>query len=235
MDVCRKVRRKLLNGKRSAGSYQRDSRMWEGKARDVWNHLARKIVLADWYYFFTTDEKVDIFEFFCREYSRLVERYIDEMEDVESMNAEVVAIDLINLIDEDESNGMFAPVYDETVVDSVHYQLHPEEKLWKSYWFNIFSIRTGESWMVKGIDEFISSKILKPMLSSGNYEEYARIYNRAFLTEYTADEMREAVENGDADGYVDKLDQFFMELDKLAQMQWLNVLENGEFHVYSFC
>ena len=31
------------------------------------------------------------------------------------------------------------------------------------------------------------------------------------------------------------LDQFFMELDKLAQMQWLNVLENGEFHVYSFC
>ena len=25
------------------------------------------------------------------------------------------------------------------------------------------------------------------------------------LTEYTADEIREAVENGDADGYVDKL------------------------------
>ena len=47
--------------------------------------------------------------------------------------------------------------------------------------------------------------------------------------------MREAVENGDADGWIDKLDQFFMELDKLAQMQWINVLENGEFHVYSFC
>lgn len=61
-----------------------------------------------------------------------------------------------------------------------------------------------------------------------------REYTTGF-TEYTADEIREAVENGDADGYVDKLDQFFMELDKLAQMQWLNVLENGEFHVYSFC
>ena len=93
----------------------------------------------------------------------------------------------------------------------------------------------GGSWIVNGIDEFISNGILKPLLSSGNCEEYARIYNRAFLTEYTSDEMREAVENGDADGYVDKLDQFFMELDKLAQMQWLNVLENGEFHVYSFC
>ncbi len=79
--------------------------------------------------------------------------------------------------------------------------------------------------MVQGIDEFISSKILKPLLSSGNYEEYVKIYNRAFLTEYTADEIREAVENGDADGYV----------DKLAQMQWLNVLENGEYYVYSFC
>ena len=84
-------------------------------------------------------------------------------------------------------------------------KVHPEEKLWKSYWFSIFSIRTGESWMVNGIDEFISNGILKPMLSSGSYEEYARIYNRAFLTEYTADEIREAVENGDADGYVDKL------------------------------
>ena len=82
---------------------------------------------------------------------------------------------------------------------------------------------------------FISNGILKPMLSSGSYEEYARIYNRAFLTEYTSDEMREAVENGDAEGFVDRLDQFFMELDKLTQMQWLNVLGNGEFYVYSFC
>ena len=89
--------------------------------------------------------------------------------------------------------------------------------------------------MVNGIDEFISNGILKQMLSSGSYEEYARIYNRAFLTEYTSDEMREVVENGDADGYVDKLDQFFMELDKLTQMQWLNVLGNGEYYVYSFC
>lgn len=47
----------------------------------------------------------------------------------------------------------------------------------------------GESWMVNGIDEFISNGILKPMLSSGSYEEYARIYNRAFLTEYTSDEI----------------------------------------------
>ena len=62
-----------------------------------------------------------------------------------SMNAEVVSVDLINLMDEDESNGMFAPVHDESVVDSVHYQLHPEEKLWESYWFSIFSIRTGEA------------------------------------------------------------------------------------------
>lgn len=37
--------------------------------------------------------------------------------------------------------------------------------------------------------------------------------------------MREAVENGDADGWI----------DKLTQMQWLNVLGNGEFYVYSFC
>lgn len=80
-------------------------------------------------------------------------------------------------------------------------------------------------WMVNGIDEFISNVILKPMLSSGSYEEYARIYNRFFLTEYTSDEMREAVENGDADGWI----------DKLTQMQWLNVLGNGEFYVYSFC
>ena len=83
--------------------------------------------------------------------------------------------------------------------------------------------------------EFISSKILKPLLSGGNYEEYAKIYNRAFLTEYTGDEMREAVENCDAEGFVDRLDQFFMELDRLTQMQWLNALGNGEFHVYSFC
>jgi ABC-type Co2+ transport system permease subunit len=34
-------------------------------------------------------------------------------------------------------------------------------------------------WMVNGIDEFIINGILKPLLSSGNYEEYARIYNRA--------------------------------------------------------
>ncbi|MFJ6965503.1 hypothetical protein DXD09_09760 [Ligilactobacillus ruminis] len=79
--------------------------------------------------------------------------------------------------------------------------------------------------MVNGIDEFISNGILKPMLSSGSYEEYARIYNRAFLTEYTSDEMMEAVENGDADGWI----------DKLTQMQWLNVLGNGEYYVYSFC
>lgn len=235
MDMCWEVRRELLNGKRSTGSYQRESRMWAGKARDVWTHLSRKIVLADRYHIFTTDEKLNMFEFFCREYARLVRRYIDNREDGESMNAEVVSVDLINLMDEDESSGMFAPVHDEVVVDSVHDQLHPEEKLWKSYWFNIFSVRTGERWMVNGIDEFISSKILKPLLSGGNYEEYAKIYNRAFLTEYTGDEMREAVENGDADGWIDKLDQFFMELDKLAQMQWLNVLENGEFHVYSFC
>ena len=45
------------------------------------------------------------------------------------MNAEVVSVDLINLMDEDESSGMFAPVHDESVVDSVHDQLHPEEKL----------------------------------------------------------------------------------------------------------
>lgn len=235
MDMCWEVRRELLNGKMSAGPYQRESRMWAGKARDIWTHLSRKIVLADRYHIFTTDEKLNMFEFFCREYARLVRRYIDNREDGESMNAEVVSVDLINLMDEDESNGMFAPVHDESVVDSVHDQLHPEEKLWKSYWFSIFSIRTRESWMVQGIDEFISSKILKPLLSSGSYEEYARIYNRAFLTEYTSDEMREAVENGDADGWIDKLDQFFMELDKLTQMQWLNVLGNGEFYVYSFC
>ena len=209
--------------------------MWTGKVRDVWTHLARKIVLADRYYFFTTDEKVDMFEFFCREYTRLVRRYIDSREDAESMNAEVISVDLINLMDEDESDGMFAPVHDEVVVDSVHDQLHPEEKLWKSYWFNILSVRTGERWMVNGIDEFISGKILNPLLSGGNYEEYAKIYNRAFLTEYTADEMREAVEKGDTDGLVDKLNQFFVELDRLTQMQWLSALGNGEFHVYSFC
>ena len=176
-----------------------------------------------------------MFEFLCTEYVRLVRRYIDAREDAESMNAEVVSVDLINLMDEDESNGMFAPVHDEVVVDSVHDQLHPEEKLWKSYWFNIFSVRTGERWMVNGIDEFISSKILKPLLSGGNYEEYAGIYNRAFLTGYTADEMWEAIESGDADGFVDRLDQFFMELDRLTQMQWLNALGNGEYYVYSFC
>lgn len=198
-------------------------------------HLARKIVLADRYHFFTTDEKVDMFEFFCREYARLVRRYIDSREDAESMNAEVISVNLINLMDEDESDGMFAPVHDEVVVDSVHDQLHPEEKLWESYWFNIFSVRTGERWMVNGIDEFISGKILKPLLSGGIYEEYVKIYNRVFLTEYTADEMREAVENGDAGGYVDKLYEFFMELDRLTHMQWLNALGNGEFHVYSFC
>ncbi|WP_080926738.1 hypothetical protein [Ligilactobacillus ruminis] len=98
------------------------------------------------------------------------------------MNVEVDSVDFINLMYEDESSGMFAPVHDESVVDSVHYQLHLEEKLLKSYWFSIFSIRTGESWMVNGIDEFINNGILKPMLSSGSYEGYARIYNRVFLT-----------------------------------------------------
>ena len=117
MDMCWEVRRELLNGKMSAGSYQRESRMWAGKARDVWTHL------------FTTDEKLNMFEFFCREYAKLVMRYIDNREDAESMNAEVVSVDLINLMDEDESSGMFAPVHDESVVDSVHDQLHPEEKL----------------------------------------------------------------------------------------------------------
>ena len=50
MDMCWEVRRELLNGKMSAGSYQRESRMWAGKARDVWTHLSRKIVLADRYH-----------------------------------------------------------------------------------------------------------------------------------------------------------------------------------------
>ena len=106
MDMCWEVRRKLLNGKKSTGSYKRESRMWAGKARDVWTHLSRKIVLADRYHIFNTDEKLNMFEFFCREYARLVRRYIDNREDAESMNAEVVSVDLINLMDEDESNGM---------------------------------------------------------------------------------------------------------------------------------
>ena len=77
MDMCWEVRRELLNGKMSAGLYKRESRMWAGKARDVWTHLSRKIVLADRYHIFTTDEKLNMFEFFCREYARLVRRYID--------------------------------------------------------------------------------------------------------------------------------------------------------------
>lgn len=144
MDMCWEVRRELLNGKRSTGSYKRESRIWAGKARDVWTHLSRKIVLADRYHIFNTDEKLNMFEFFCREYVRLVRRYIDNREDAESMNAEVVSVDLINLMDEDESSGMFAPVHDESVVDSVHDQLHPEEKLWKSYWFSIFQSGRGK-------------------------------------------------------------------------------------------
>ncbi len=129
MDIRWEVRKYLLNGEGYGSSYEWASRMWAGKAQDVWTHLATKIVLADQYNFFATDEKVDMFEFFCREYARIVRRYIDNREDGESMNAEVVSVDLINLMDEDESSGMFAPVHDESVVDSVHYQLHPEEKL----------------------------------------------------------------------------------------------------------
>ena len=53
MDMCWEVRRELLNGKRSTGSYKRESRMWAGKARDVWTHLSRKIVLADRYHIFS--------------------------------------------------------------------------------------------------------------------------------------------------------------------------------------
>ena len=105
MDVCRRIRKELLNGKESNTLQEINLRMWAGKSKDVWHHFARKVVLSYWYYLFSTGEKVDSTYLFCREYAKLVGRYIDNHEDVESMNSEVVSIDLINLIDEDESNG----------------------------------------------------------------------------------------------------------------------------------
>ena len=83
---------------------------------------------------------------------------------------------------------------------------------------------------------FIINEILKPLLVEENYEEYIKIYNKAFLTEHTAEELKNSVESDDIESfYVDKLNVFFAELDTLTMMQWLNVLGDGDYYVYSYC